>query len=473
VSSERRILVTALMAAALLLTAAPSAFAHASLLSSSPRDRAELAAPPARVVLGFSEPVELLRPSDVAVVDESGRPVSTGGRKSPRDASIVEVALRPGLPPASYTVRYRIVSADSHIVDGAITFATGGAALKKPVLGSFAEGPGEASAWSVVARFLELVGLGGALSLLAFRALVWGPAWRWRARMVPEEGTAGLTWGRERFWVGFWALLGVALLGEATVLVTKTATSLGVSVATALGEPQAIYRVFSETRFGTHFQFRLGLILLLVAVALWEYLAEPIAEAESGEPQPEGRPAAIAAMAALLAICLVLISSQGHASQAPGGNLSVADDAVHLLAVCVWVGGLAALAFVLLRLPSVLPRSGALGAVILERFSRIALLAVSIAVLTGTLRALGELADPSQLWETAYGRSIVIKVSLLCPVAFLAFQNRRVLAAIALRGHANRATLRLIARNARFELGLSLGIVLVASLLVAQVPGRV
>jgi hypothetical protein len=45
--------------------------------------------------------------------------------------------------------------------------------------------------------------------------------------------------------------------------------------------------------------------------------------------------------------------------------------------------------------------------------------------------------------------------------------------AIAMRGHANRATLRLVTRNARVELALSLGIVLVASLLVAQVPGRV
>jgi|tagenome__1003787_1003787.scaffolds.fasta_scaffold20942696_3 copper transport protein len=470
----RRVVVTALAVVAGFLAVAPAASAHAGLLSSSPADRAELPEAPTRVILGFSEPVELLRPSDVTVVDEDGRPVTTGGAKtSPRDASIVEVPVRPGLPPASYTVRYRIVSADSHIVDGDTTFATRGAALKEPVLGSFAEGPGEASVYSVIARFLELVGLGGALSLLAFRALVWGPAWRWRMRVAPEEGVTGLTWARERFWVGFWALLGVALLGEAAVLVTKTATSLGVSVLSALGDPAAIYRVFSETRFGTHFQFRLGLILVLVAIALWEYLAEPIAEAESGVPDPEGRPVATAAMAGLLATCLVLISSQGHASQAPGGNLSVADDAIHLLAVCVWVGGLAALTFVLLRLPRVLPRGSALGAVVMERFSRVALLAVSIAVLTGTLRALAELADPSQLWDTAYGRSIVIKVALLCPLAFLAFQNRRVLTAIAIRGRANRATLRLVARNARVELGLSLAVVLVASLLVSQVPGRV
>src|SRR3954466_11467517 len=128
----RRVVVTALAVVAGFLAVAPAASAHAGLLSSSPADRAELPEAPTRVILGFSERVELLRPSDVTVVDEDGRPVTTGGAKtSPRDASIVEVPVRPGLPPASYTVRYRIVSADSHIVDGDTTFATRGAALKE------------------------------------------------------------------------------------------------------------------------------------------------------------------------------------------------------------------------------------------------------------------------------------------------------------------------------------------------------
>ena len=469
----RRLALPLAAALGLLLAAAPAAHAHAALLTSTPPDRGEVAFSPARVTLKFSEPVELLRRADVSVVDERGRVVSVGGgRTSPRDASEVVVRLAPALPPASYTVRYRIVSADSHIVDGATTFATGGAALKKPVLGNLEAGPGEASAWSVVARFLELVGLGGALALIAFRRLVWAPAWRWRARVAPDEGAASLAWFRDRFWTGFWSLVGVAVVGELAVLVTKTATSLGSSVPSAFANPNGVYRVFSETRFGTHFQVRLGLLLVLVAVALWEFLAEPIAEAERGERRPAGRGGSATVMAGLLGACLVLISSQGHASQAPGRTLSVADDAIHLVAVCVWTGGLAALGFVLARLPRVAPRGTALGAAVLARFSRLALLAVGAAVVTGTLRAIAELSDPSQLWDTAYGRSIVIKVTLLCPLAVLAFQNRRVLAAIAVRGRANRATLRLVSRNARLELALSLGIVLVASLLVSQVPGR-
>jgi copper transport protein len=434
-----------------------------------PPDRAQVAVPPTHVQLRFSEPVELLRPSDVVVVDQAGRAVSLGGgRNSPRDASVVELRLPGPLPAASYTIRYRVVSADAHIVDGATTFAGGGARLGAPVLGGIEEGPGEASAWSVIARFLEVVGLGGALGLIAFRWLVWAPAWRWRARVAPDEHADGvLTWFRDRFWTGLWSSIGLAVAGEAAVLVTKTATSLGKSPLAALADPSGIYRVFSETRFGVHFQARAGVLLIVIAVAFWEYLAEPVAEEERGEPSATGRPAASLAVAGLLVACLVLISSQGHASQAPGGSLSVADDALHLTAVTIWVGGLAVLALILRRVPA------ALGTAVLSRFSTLAFGAVGLAVVTGTLRAIAELTDPAQLWETAYGRSIVIKVALLCPLAVLAFQNRRILVAVAARGRANRATLRMVSRNARAELALSLGIVLVASLLVAQVPGRI
>jgi copper transport protein len=465
----RRVLSLTLATLAVLAAAAPSALAHAVLLNATPPDDGRAASAPARAQLRFSEPVELLRPADLAVVDEAGRVVSTGGgRNSPRDASIVQVRLRAGLPAASYTIRYRIVSADAHIVDGATTFATGGATLKAPVLGSLAEGPGESSAWSVIARFLELVGLGGALALIAFRWIVWAPAWRWRAKVAPhEDGDGLLVWFRERFWTGLWSAIGLAIAGEIAVLVTKTATSLGKSPLAAVADPSGIYRVFSETRFGTHFQVRLGTLLFVIAVAFWEYLAEPVAEQERREPSATGRVAPSAIVAGLLITCLVLISSQGHASQAPGGDLSVVDDALHLTSIAVWVGGLAVLAVVLRHVPA------ALGTAVLSRFSTLALVAVGVAVLTGTLRAIAQLADPAQLWDTAYGRSIVLKVALLCPLAVLAFQNRRILVAVAARGRANRATLRMVTRNARVELALSLGIVLVASLLVAEVPGRV
>ena len=115
----------------------------------------------------------------------------------------------------------------------------------------------------------------------------------------------------------------------------------------------------------------------------------------------------------------------------------------------------------------------ALASATLVRFSRIAFAAVAVALVTGVARSAAQLEDPAQLWGTGYGLSLVIELSLLCPIALLALLNRRT--ATSLR-HARRPSsraLRTAGRRAGLELALSLAVVVVASVLVAQVPGRV
>jgi putative copper export protein len=94
---------------------------------------------------------------------------------------------------------------------------------------------------------------------------------------------------------------------------------------------------------------------------------------------------------------------------------------------------------------------------------------------TGLARAAGELAAPAQLWATPYGRSLLAKTLLTVPIAVLAIRHRRAIAALGPGPRAGRPTgaaLRAVWRDVRVELALALTIVLVASVLVAQVPGR-
>src|SRR4051794_3302063 len=174
----------ALSFAAALVLAGPGRAAHAPrlLVASAPRDHAGVATAPPRVTLRFTEPVALLRAGDAAVVDARGRTVSLGARARDR---VVTIRLRRPMPPGSYTVRYRVDSADSHVVEGDTTFATGGAPLRDPVLGPLGAGPSDRSAYAVVARFLELAGLGAAVALVAFVWLAWADA--------------DIAWGRRRF----------------------------------------------------------------------------------------------------------------------------------------------------------------------------------------------------------------------------------------------------------------------------------
>jgi putative copper export protein len=110
---------------------------------------------------------------------------------------------------------------------------------------------------------------------------------------------------------------------------------------------------------------------------------------------------------------------------------------------------------------------------VLRRFSHVALAAVAVIAATGLARALGELDAPAQLWATPYGRSLLAKTALLAPVAVLALRNRRAIAALARGGRPTALALRRVWRDVRAEVAFGTTIVLVASVLVAQVPGRV
>ena len=100
---------------------------HAFLVKSVPGRRAVVAQPPARVDLWFSERLEGAY-SRVSVEDAQGRRVDRGdGAVSRDDARRLTVALPP-LAPGTYTVRYRVLSVDGHIVEAAFSFTVEGRA---------------------------------------------------------------------------------------------------------------------------------------------------------------------------------------------------------------------------------------------------------------------------------------------------------------------------------------------------------
>lgn len=482
----------ALLALGPLATQAQS---HAVLITSTPETNQRLDTAPPRLSLTFSETITLLAGSNLDVLDEQGRSVAAGpGAVSPSNAKVIELPLRAGLPGGTYTPKFSIVSADSHAITGRFVFGVGPGPLKAPVAVAVG-GPGEMSAWSVTARFAEFVCLGGLLGLLAFRWLVWRPTWLRAPRPRDGRVDAAARWASSQFWAAFAAVGMLAVLAEGYLLVTKSASALGQGVGATLTDPAGISQVMRDTRFGDLWQVRILLLFALLAIAAWEFLAEPVVD--EGEPGMQAPPPAnvptrggvrptdpvpalagrrfpAALMAVVLLISLVSVSLQGHASTAPWSALQITADAVHLVAVSIWVTGIALLAWTLFRLPNVVGGDGPLlSAGILARFSQVATVAVIVVLATGTVRSIGELSGIAQLWETGYGRSIAFKIALLGPIGFLALRNRKILAALTRVRQPNRATLRMIRRTAALEFSIALVVVVVASILVSQVPGRV
>jgi copper transport protein len=144
-------------------------------------DGAVLAMPPQDVRLLFDD--EIRPAGGDRVVDATGRSVLAGRacRLGGNDRALV-IPLRPGLVRGSYTVRWRVVSNDGHLIEGVLAFAVGtGAPKPVPTLSA----GGGLSVASIVLRLLFLAGVliaGGAA--LAGRALLEGARRRLETAVV-------------------------------------------------------------------------------------------------------------------------------------------------------------------------------------------------------------------------------------------------------------------------------------------------
>jgi copper transport protein len=119
------------------------------------------------------------------------------------------------------------------------------------------------------------------------------------------------------------------------------------------------------------------------------------------------RGAALACAAALLAAP----GLAGHPAQSSPRGLLLALDWAHVGAASVWLGGLIGL--LVLWFAARRGRRLRALATVVPRFSRVALGSVLVLVATGAVAAIQHLPTLGALWETAYGRSIAVKVGLL------------------------------------------------------------
>jgi methionine-rich copper-binding protein CopC len=117
----RNIIATVFAAGLIAIVAAPSALAHAFLDHASPAVGSAVATAPPAVTLWFTQDIEPAF-STVSVTNQAGQRVDLGNaRVPPGMPAQLQIGLRP-LPPGTYTVRWRVVSVDTHPTEGSFEF---------------------------------------------------------------------------------------------------------------------------------------------------------------------------------------------------------------------------------------------------------------------------------------------------------------------------------------------------------------
>ena len=116
---HRRVAMAAL-SVGLLLVPGPT-LAHSLLVRSQPERRATVTRAPAEVRLWFSERIEPAY-ARVSVWDAGGKQVDAGDAAVDQADATTLAVRTPGLRAGRYTVRYRVLSVDGHIVESSFDF---------------------------------------------------------------------------------------------------------------------------------------------------------------------------------------------------------------------------------------------------------------------------------------------------------------------------------------------------------------
>ena len=344
------------------------------------------------MVLHFDEPVETALGS-IIVYDGEGERVDAGEIMRPRPESVA-VAIEGELERGTYTVAWRVISADSDPINGAWVFHVKeeGAQPAGVAAQVLEDTPFVTSVFYLGGRFLDFVLLlacvGGTAALLY--------ALRFAAEPV-----------RRRL------LAVVAALAAALAVVSLVELGLqgAAAAGTSLGQGFEWESVTSvmDTKFGTYALMRAGIGAALFVVAL-------VARARGGRPSD---PVLVGALV-LAAGLVVTPGLSGHASVE--GPISIVADGAHVLAAGVWTGGLA---FVVLGLVLTRDDRWGLAATSVPRFSTLAVVSVAILIAAGTLNGYLQVRAWRGLWDTEYGILLLVKVGLVLPLLALGAYNNR------------------------------------------------
>jgi copper transport protein len=129
----------------------------------------------------------------------------------------------------------------------------------------------------------------------------------------------------------------------------------------------------------------------------------------SGRPARPGQPIRIRRIGVVAAAAAVVLipGTAGHAAQTSPRGLAVALDWLHVASGSLWVGGLAGLVLLWATLPHARRVAGL--AVVVPRFSNVALVSVAVLLGSGIWASVLKLPILSALWTTSYGQTILVK----------------------------------------------------------------
>ena len=359
-----------------------SAYAHPLIVKSEPSNAERLATPPSSIAITFSEPVEL-RFSWIRVYDSANNRVDNNDTHYlDNNPSRLGVTLRP-LSDGVYTVNTRVLSqVDGHVVDSTFVFIVGDVDI--PSLDA------ERVASTTSEQVIAINGLAKFPSYIAYTMLIGLPLTS--LYLNREVRSFQSMYSRVRIVV---IILGSMLIVSSTAVVAIQSVSV----------ESDLLQIFTS-KFGN-----LQLIKILAGAAV-------IAVAYIKSSMSKGSWITLLLLGSVAMVSTTLVSHGAAVSLD-----ATALDLIHNLLASIWIGGVMALAFIIL--PGINNNSkdavvkGQVLSLIISRFSQLALISVGILGITGPLLLWSISDDIISTLKSTYGLILLIKLVLAALMLYL------------------------------------------------------
>ena len=471
------LLVPLFVATALIAGDAQGVAAHAALERADPPANSQLREPPDSFTLYFTEPLER-RFSSVRVTDGSGTRIDERVEFDDRDPAAMRVVLKSKPSPGFLTVFWENVSTvDGHRITGSYPLTILNADGSVPPgqaqqAGAASISGTELNPARVATKWLLLIAGSVVAGSLAFvlavdrhfpvpveqaQARVWSNALQTAilgtcvliGAGAAEVLNQAADLGGESDWGMLVLAFGAAATGLALGLCLRetlvsghqsdrsslppgvvflglvgTGVSLGAGIGIVLGqstEPSSngldnIATIVFKTEWGQRWLLRNIFLLPLLGLLLLSWRLN----------SPRARRYALVVGLAVSIAFLLVTSTVSHAAAVRIGSVwAISTDFSHLVAASVWTGMLLQLALFIAWVKRSFSRSERprLLATALQRFSLVAVAAVSLLLLTGVVSTAIQLPHLSDLLDTGYGRTLLLKLALVAALLVVAGVN--------------------------------------------------
>jgi copper transport protein len=360
------------------------AYAHPEIKVTEPAEFSNISVGITQVIIRYSETVEIDY-SIIRVLDNAGNQVDNNDTRYFDNEQSLIVTTKP-LDDGVYTVTSKVLSrVDGHVVNDAIVFSVGNAVIP-PDLPNKKEQAPSIYLPEAAARFPGLVGQVVVLGSILFSLLIWKSL---KTKKTMRESSVLETTHSHLF---------LKLTGIGLLLVL--ASNILMLAVQAINLQTTAFEVI-KTGFGTTWLVRMVLTIILLALWFWSERRSSINSTQQ---------------LLILGFSLALIFTTtmfGHGA-AIMSEPSIVLDFVHNLLASVWIGGVIYAVFVMIPSFSKLESDNKekFSLLVLPKISCVVIISVGILIITGPTLLWFLETDVGLLYDSTYGKLILIKIML-------------------------------------------------------------